>query len=99
MKKRSTRKPTADVATENSIPPLSEVGDKAFALERAIVVTPYAGATIREDSPAIPPCPPGTPDAGDKTPEVILWWFKYHPEEAAAKYNHRTWDRSILENL
>lgn len=38
---------------------------------------------------AVPPCPEEEPLAGDKTPAVIAWWFKHHPEEAAAKYRGR----------
>lgn len=38
---------------------------------------------------AIPPCPDEDPLAGDKTPAVIAWWFKYKPAEAAAKYKNR----------
>ena len=36
----------------------------------------------------VPPCPEeGT--GGDKTPEVVAWWFKHHPQEAAVKYAGR----------
>jgi hypothetical protein len=38
---------------------------------------------------AIPPCPDEDPLAGDKTPAVIAWWFKYQPAEAAVKYKNR----------
>lgn len=40
-------------------------------------------------SSPIPPCPPMTAAAGDKTPAVIEWYFKYKPEEAAVKYAKR----------
>ena len=41
----------------------------------------------------VPPCPPEDPRAGDKTPEVIAWWFQYHPEQAAKKYEGRKFAR------
>lgn len=34
----------------------------------------------------IPECPAGNSSQGMKTPEVVAWWFKYFPEEAAVKY-------------
>ncbi len=41
------------------------------------------------DPDAIPPCPPEDSSAGDKTPAVIAWWHRYHPEAAAARYKGR----------
>jgi hypothetical protein len=41
----------------------------------------------------IPPCPPEDPMAGDKTPEVVAWWFAHHPEQAAARYAGRKFQR------
>jgi hypothetical protein len=38
----------------------------------------------------IPPCPEGNPDQGMKSPEVVEWWFTYHPEQAKAKYGGLT---------
>lgn len=38
---------------------------------------------------SIPPCPTGSPDAGDKDPAVIRWWFTHHPAEAAKRYQGR----------
>jgi len=41
----------------------------------------------------IPPCPPEDPTHGDKTPEVVAWWFKHKPEEAEVKYAGRKFTR------
>lgn len=38
----------------------------------------------------IPPCPEGNPDMGMKSPEVVAWWFTYHPDQAKAKYGGLT---------
>ncbi len=43
----------------------------------------------RSELSSIPPCPPEDPYAGDKTPAVIAWYFKYKPDEAAEKYKNR----------
>jgi hypothetical protein len=37
----------------------------------------------------IPNCPPENAMQGDKTPEVVAWWFKHHPAKAALKYAGR----------
>jgi predicted RNase H-like HicB family nuclease len=44
---------------------------------------------LRAETGEIPPCPPEDPAAGDKTPAVIAWWHRYHPEAAAVKYRGR----------
>ena len=46
---------------------------------------------------AIPPCPDEDPKAGDKTPAVIAWWFKYKPAEAAVKYANRKFQQPATD--
>lgn len=46
-------------------------------------------AKPKPETVEVPPCPEAEPRLGDKTPAVIAWWFKHHPEEAAAKYKGR----------
>ncbi len=44
-------------------------------------------------------CPiPGGP-LGDKSPEVVAWWFKNHPEEAAKRYENRKVERPVIEDV
>ncbi len=64
---------------------LAEIGDEEEAPEPAEAV---AGG--------IPPCPPEDPRAGDKTPAVVEWMFRYHPEDAAKRYAGR---KVTLPNL
>lgn len=39
----------------------------------------------------IPPCPPEDPALLAKTPEVMAWWYQYHPIEAKIKYHGLTY--------
>lgn len=42
-------------------------------------------------TPIIPPCPPEDPAMLAKTPEVMAWWYQYHPIEAKIKYHGLTY--------
>jgi hypothetical protein len=41
----------------------------------------------------VPPMPEMDPRLGDKTPEVVEWYFKHQPKEAAERYNGRKVER------
>ena len=62
--------------------------DAVELLKQDAADTPKSAISNRQSS-IIPPCPPEDPAAGDKTPAVIAWWHRYHPEEAAARYKGR----------
>lgn len=52
---------------------------------------------VKAEKPAatkgIPPMPEMDPRLGDKTPEVVEWYFKHHPKEAAERYKGRKVER------
>lgn len=48
-------------------------------------IVPEAASASKD----IPPCPELDPVAGDKSQEIIAWWFTHHPEEAAKRYSGR----------
>jgi hypothetical protein len=60
----------------------------AAPVNDVIPVTPVTLPAVPRSS-GIPPCPAEDPAAGDKTPAVIAWWHRYHPEAAAARYKGR----------
>ncbi len=75
-----------------------EIPDPDLALKIANplhMVDTESGAVTRLEGAdlGIPPCPPEDPGAGDKTPAVVAWWFKHHPEEAAKRYEGRRFTR------
>jgi hypothetical protein len=45
---------------------------------------------MADDTGIIPPKPPHDYSMGEKTPAIIRWRLKYHPETMAATY--RNWD-------
>lgn len=57
------------------------------------------GESKRQGAGKIPPCPPSNPRLGDKTPEVVAWWFKYNPKEAEERYQGRKFQRPGQEPL
>lgn len=64
---------------------LADIGDE---IEEPAAEDPPS-AILDPRSSSIPPCPAEDPAAGDKTPAVIAWWHRYHPQEAAARYKGR----------
>ena len=67
-----------------------KAADEVEAIDAVPDVEPVevpAVVTVR-----VPECPASDPALGMKTPEVVAWWFKYFPEEAAVKYAGLTLD-------
>lgn len=53
---------------------------------------PVEAEDAEESKPEIsaePEPPKGNPTMGDKDPEVIAWWFRNRPDEAAKRYADR----------
>jgi hypothetical protein len=60
----------------------------------AAVPPAQAPAQPSPSAKGVPECPPSDPKMGDKTPEVIAWWFKYNPETAVKRYSGRRFEGS-----
>lgn len=65
-----------------------KTADERTSFERETMAWLQKQATEDPDD-IIPPCPAEDPAAGDKTPAVIAWWHRYHPQEAAIRYKGR----------
>jgi len=48
-------------------------------------------------SEEIPPCPDTLPEFGSKTPAVVEWYQKYHPEEFIRKYVNRLTHLGVVQ--
>lgn len=57
-------------------------GTEAIVIEAPEEPEPVAEETVEE----IPPCPEKSIQMGNKTPEVVEWYQKYHPEEFIKRY-------------
>lgn len=71
----------------------TENENETKAVESTAKPKPAKAEKATGGATAIPPCPPEDPLAGDKTPEVVAWWFKHHPKEAEEKYKGRKFAR------
>ena len=88
---------TSAAPVDGKKPPVDRDGDPKVLPMPPPVADRVSDTFPKPASDSIPPCPPEDPSHGDKTPEVIRWWYRHHPEEARTRYEHRKWDRSILE--
>jgi hypothetical protein len=74
--------------TDQAVIPEAEPPEHAATSETAVTDQ----SIIPETEPLghdIPNCPPENAMQGDKTPEVVAWWFMHHPAKAALKYAGR----------
>ncbi len=77
------------LASEGQLPtPAASNDDEPEAADES-EVEPEEAPAPKLKKGEIPPCPPMTIEAGDKTPEVIAWYKKYKPAEFAEKYKGR----------
>lgn len=54
--------------------------------EPAPTLNPVEPTSLMSSDPSIPPRPKYNPRLGDKTPEVVAWYRKYHRQEYIRRY-------------
>jgi len=60
---------------------------------------PQEEAVVEEKvAEEIPPCPKSQPEFGSKTPAIVEWYQKYHPEEFISKYAGRLTHLGVVQH-